>query len=53
MTAEQAALRKAADYFRSEMSLAWGGERSWLTSGTRVADLVASILEELADEDPS
>ena len=49
----ETALRDAAAYFRTEMARAWGGNASWLTTGTKVADLVADVLNELADDLPT
>lgn len=43
------ALRAAAREFREVGGPTWGGDRTWFTTGTRVADLVASWLEESAD----
>lgn len=47
----ETALRNAANYFRTEMARAWGGDSSWLTTGTKIADLVADVLNGLADDD--
>lgn len=46
------ALRDAARFFEVEMSRAWGGDAQWLTTGKRVAGVVADVLrEEAADLD--
>lgn len=47
------ALRDAAREFREVGGPTWGGDRTWFTTGTRVADLVASWLEESAEEGAS
>ena len=39
----------AVELLRS-MSAAWGGESAWLTTGTKVADLAAGVVEEWACE---
>lgn len=44
------ALRDAAVFFERDMDTAWGGGKQWLTTGTKVAELVADILREQADE---
>lgn len=43
-------LRDAARYFTDEMAGAWGGDAQWFTTGNRVAEVVACVLRELADE---
>lgn len=46
------ALRDAALFFEREMAQTWGGDAQWLTTGTRVAGVVADVLrEEAADLD--
>lgn len=46
------ALRDAALFFEREMAQTWGGDARWLTTGTRVAEIVADVLrEEAADLD--
>lgn len=45
-----AVLREAAEVFRTEMAGWWGGDSAWLTTGTKVASLVAGVLDEMADE---
>jgi hypothetical protein len=45
------ALREAADDFRNDASEAWGGDASWLTTGTRVANLAADWLDERANDE--
>lgn len=42
------ALREAAQFFERDMSRAWGGDADWITTGTRIAELVADILRERA-----
>ena len=44
------ALTDAARYFEYEMAPAWGGDNAWISTGSHVADLVAEILRERADE---
>ena len=44
------ALRAAAADLRDNAGPAWGGERVWLTTGTKVANLAAEWLEASADE---
>jgi len=44
------ALRDAARFFEYDMAPAWGGDARWISTGSHVADLVASILRERADE---
>ena len=39
------ALTEAADMLRTEAAEAWGGDSSWLTTGTRVANLAAEWIE--------
>ncbi|HEX6684996.1 MAG TPA: hypothetical protein VF062_19560 [Candidatus Limnocylindrales bacterium] len=34
-----------------DMGPIWGGDAMWLTSGTKVADLTASIVRDLAQEE--
>lgn len=36
---------------RDRMAEAWGGDSGWLTTGTKIADLVCEWLLEAADED--
>jgi hypothetical protein len=43
-------LRMAADDLRQNAGRAWGGERSWLTTGTHVAEVAAEWLEQTAAE---
>ena len=51
MTQEQSeALREAAADLRDNAASAWGGERSWFTTGRHVADLCAEWVEEFADD---
>lgn len=46
------ALRDAARFFEREMAQSWGGDAQWLTTGRRVAGVVADVLrEEAADLD--
>jgi len=49
-TARAEALREFATTERAAMAEAWGGDASWLTTGTKVADVVADWLTEAADE---
>lgn len=42
------ALRTAARCFVDDMADAWGGDSQWLTTGTRVAEVVACVLREWA-----
>lgn len=42
------ALRSAARHFIDDMADAWGGDSQWLTTGTRVAEVVACVLREMA-----
>ena len=42
------ALREAARRFVGDMADAWGGDSQWLTTGTRVAEVVACVLREWA-----
>ena len=44
------ALRKQASFFEYEMSKVWGGDATWISTGNRVADLVADVLRENAAE---
>lgn len=44
------ALRTAARAFVTEMGDTWGGNSQWLTTGTRVAEVVACVLREMADD---
>lgn len=44
----EAALLQAARHFEYEMAPAWGGDSTWISTGSRVADLVASILRDMA-----
>lgn len=46
--AEAEALRAAARRFIEDMAPAWGGDAQWLTTGTRVAEVVACVLREMA-----
>lgn len=48
--AQEEALRTAARTFVTEISEAWGGDAQWLTTGTRVAEVVACVLREMADD---
>lgn len=54
MTAENVvqaeALRTAAKHFVDDMAAVWGGDLQWLTTGTRVAEVVACVLREMAAE---
>lgn len=43
-------LRAAANYFETRMGRVWGGDATWITNGNRVADLVANVLRERADD---
>lgn len=43
-------LRQAADEIEAEMGPVWGGERMWLTTGTKVASLVADVLRSMAED---
>ena len=40
-----AALNEAAQSFRTEAAEAWGGDASWLTTGTKVANLAAEWID--------
>lgn len=44
------ALREAAEHFRSNAAPAWGGDATWITTGSHVAALVAAWLEGMAEE---
>lgn len=46
------ALLNGAHVFETEMSRTWGGDAAWLTTGRKVAELVAGVLREMADELP-
>ena len=46
--AQSEALRTAARTFVTEMGDTWGGDSQWLTTGTRVAEVVACVLREMA-----
>ena len=46
--AQAEALRTAARQFVEDMAPAWGGDAQWLTTGTRVAEVVACVLREMA-----
>lgn len=48
--AEAEALRTAARRFVDDMAGAWGGDSQWLTTGTRVAEVVACVLREMATD---
>ena len=48
--AQSEALRTAARTFVTEMGDTWGGDSQWLTTGTRVAEVVACVLREMADD---
>ena len=49
MRAAQAeALRVAARCFVEDMAGVWGGDSQWLTTGTRVAEVAACVLREMA-----
>lgn len=48
--AQEEALRTAARSFVTEMGAAWGGDAQWLTTGNRVAEVVACVLREMADD---
>ncbi len=43
-------LRQAADEIETDYAAAWGGGRMWMTTGTKVANLVAGVLREMASE---
>lgn len=47
--AKAEALRDAADMSR-DLANAWGNDAAWMTTGTKVADLWASILTDQAEE---
>ena len=34
-----------------DMANTWGGDLTWVTTGTRVADVAASVIRDLARED--
>lgn len=42
--------RRLAAVFREEMAAVWGGDSAWLTNGTKVAELAASVVEDESDE---
>jgi hypothetical protein len=44
------ALREAAAEVRALAARGWGGDRSWLTTGTHVGELVAGFLEEIVED---
>lgn len=44
------ALRTAARSFVTEIGDVWGGDSMWVTTGTRVAEVVACVLREMADD---
>lgn len=46
--AQAEALRAAARRFVEDVAVAWGGDSQWLTTGTRVAEVVACVLREWA-----
>ena len=48
MNTQAEALRTAARRFVEDMAPAWGGDSQWLTTGTRVAEVVACVLREMA-----
>lgn len=48
--AQVEALRAAARRFLEDMADAWGGDSQWLTTGNRVAEVVACVLREMAVE---
>ena len=48
--AQEEALRTAARAFVTEMGDTWGGDSSWMTTGNRVAEVVACVLREMADD---
>lgn len=48
--AAEEALRAAARSFVTEMGDVWGGDSMWVTTGTRVAEVVACVLREMADD---
>ena len=48
---DAATLIESARYFRDEMSDAWGAASTWLTTGERVAALVADVLEDMAAQE--
>lgn len=48
VTVQAEALRTAARHFVEEMAEARGGDSQWLTTGTRVAEVVACVLREMA-----
>ena len=43
-----AAFREAAAEFRVHGARAWGGDATWITTGNKVAEVVAEWLEEMA-----
>lgn len=45
---EAEALRVAARHFVEDMAGVWGGDSKWLTTGTRVAEVAACVLREMA-----
>lgn len=47
-TVKAEALRDAAEDIRTNAAHAWGGEQSWLATGSKVANLAASWLDESA-----
>ncbi len=48
MKAQAEALRAAARTFVTEVGDVWGGDSQWLTTGNRVAEVVACVLREMA-----
>lgn len=44
-----ATIETLLDEVRDEMAAAWGGDRSWLTTGTNVADLVRDWLPDVIE----
>lgn len=49
-TAPAEELRRMATYIENDMAETWGGSQPWLTNGNRVADLVAELLMDRANE---
>ena len=45
---QEAALLEAARHFEYEMAPAWGGDSTWISTGSHVADLVGSTLRDMA-----
>ena len=47
---EARALIRAARFIEYDMAKAWGGTTAWFSTGNKVADVVADVLRERAEE---